>query len=134
MAVPLSFAMRCRLVADEVQRQLAASNERAARGWLDEQLAVLTAVRGTVAHAAVTTMVVTAGASPTMAELREWVFASLVPMSDGAWADGSSAGPVWTMLMAPLPLDQDELERLALSTHLGAAELRSVLGRDAPAN
>jgi hypothetical protein len=132
LSAPLSYPTRCRLVADEVQRQKASPSARATEAWLDQQLAVRAAVRGTVAYAALAVMQAEPGCESkpesTMAQLRSWTYQRLAAAQTGAWAEGAASWPVWALLMAPLPGDRDDLDWLAQSTYVGSAELAAAIG------
>lgn len=125
-AAPLAYATRCRLVADEVRRQDEGRDARAGRRWLDEQLAQMASTPGTIVELLARSVLPNPPAQLSMPALRARILEQVHPAGGGAWAAGADSQSMWMLLMAPVPVDGDELEWLALSTSVGAAELRAL--------
>ena len=116
----LNYPTRCRLVVDEVVRRHGRLTDPADahgardRAWLEEEL-------GAAAAAAL---------SP--AEMRSWAWLRLGSPDRGARSRGSESRSAWSLLMSPLPTDEEELWWLASSNGLGVAQLRALLDPTAP--
>ena len=130
-AAPLTYATRCRLVADEVRRQHSASNlPTAAQAWLDEQLATLSAIRGTMAEVALRRASAGGANGARMTEIRAWAFGQLRPTDLDAWRTGADSRSIWSLLMAPVPVDDEQVQWLAQSTGVDPVGLRALASLD----
>jgi hypothetical protein len=125
-SAPLNYATRCRVVADEVRRQYAAPNPPAARTWLDEQLAMLAAEPGTMAHLTLEAATAEQPRSQRMAEVRAWAHQRLRPTDPDAWTAGADSRSMWALLMAPVPADDEQINWLAQSIGVDASDLRAL--------
>lgn len=126
-SAPLTYATRCRVVADEVRRLRAAPDPPAARAWLDEQLATLATEPDTVARLVLRAAGAGHANSIGMKQVRTWAYERLRPTDRVSWAAGPDSGAMWALLMAPVPADEEQLSWLAYASGVDASDLRALV-------
>ena len=100
--------------------------------WLDEELGAAASTPGTTAEGLRPLALAEAGTGGSPAELRSWAWRRLGSPEQGAWSRGSESRSVWSLLMSPLPADEDEVWWLASSNGLGVAQVRALLDPTTP--
>jgi hypothetical protein len=131
----LNYATRCRLVVDEVVRRYASLAHPAGPAggaenwaWLEGELGEAAATPGTMAQLLWPASLVEAGVDDSPDDLRSWVWRRLGSPSAAAWSRGPESRSAWSLLMSPVPADEDELWWLASSNGLAAEQLRALIG------
>ena len=134
----LNYPTHCRLVVDEVIRRYGSPTDPADRGgarswaWLEEELGAAGSTPGTTAERLRPLVVAEAETGDSPAELRSWAWRRLGSPDQGAWRRGSESRSIWSLLMSPLPADEDEVWWLASSNGLEVAQIRALLDPIAP--